>query len=65
MKKYNIWKINGRNDEFCCQIEAKGEISALKKYAKGLLSSGEKWIDKSMKTLNTSYGAEFKAVETI
>lgn len=34
MKKYSIWKTNGKNDMFCCQIEAKGEISALKKYAK-------------------------------
>lgn len=63
MRKYNIWKI-GKSDEYCCQIEANGQISALKKYAKGLLSSGEKWIDKTHKTLNTSYGAEFKAVET-
>ena len=65
MKKYSIWKTNGKNDMFCCQIEAKGEISALKKYAKNILSSGERWIDKEQKTLHTSYGEEYKAVETI
>lgn len=65
MKKYNIFKTNGKSDIFCCQIEAKGEIFALKKYAKNILSSGERWIDKTQKTLCTSYGAEYKAVETI
>ena len=65
MKKYNIWKTNGRSDEFCCQIEARGIVEALRKYSKSILSSGEKWIDKNAKTLNTSYGAEFKAVETL
>ena len=65
MKKFNIWKINGNSDEFCCLIEARDKISALKKYSRSLMSSGIKWIDKSTMTLNTSYGAEFTAVETM
>lgn len=63
MKKYNIWKTNGKSDEFCCQIEAKTQVSALRKYRNSLLSSGQYWIENDC--LRSSYGGEWKAVETI
>lgn len=63
MKKFNIWKTNGRSDEFCCQIDARDNVSALRKYRKSLLSSGEYWIENGC--LRSSYGGEWKAVETI
>ena len=63
MKKYNIWKTNGKSDEFCCQIEAQNQKSALQKYRKGLLSSGQYWIDNNC--LRSSYGGEWEAIETV
>lgn len=63
MKKYNIWKTNGKSDEFCCQVKVKNIISALRKYRKGLLSSGQYWIENNC--LRSSYGGEWKAIETV
>ena len=63
MKKYNIWKTNGKSDELCCQIEAQNQKSALQKYRKGLLSSGQYWIENNC--LLSSFGGEWKAVHTI
>ena len=63
MKKYNIWKTNGKSDELCCQIEAQNQKSALRKYRKSLLSSGQYWIDNNC--LHSSYGGEWKAIETV
>lgn len=63
VKKFNIWKTNGRSDEFCCQIDARDNVSALRKYRKGLISAGEYWIENGC--LRSSYGGEWKAVETI
>ena len=63
MKKFNIWKTNGKSDVFCCQIDARDNIYALRKYRKGLLTTGEYWIDNDC--LRSSYGGEWKAVETI
>lgn len=62
MKKYDIWKTNGKTDEFCCQIEAKNQKIALQKYRKGLLSSGQYWIENNC--LYSSYGGTWIAVET-
>ena len=63
MKKYNIWKTNGKSDELCCQIEAQNQKSALRKYRKSLLSSGQYWIENNC--LRSSYGGEWKAIETV
>ena len=63
MKKFNIWKTNGRCDELCCKINARDGISALRKYKNGLLTTGEYWIENNC--LRSSYGGEWKAVETI
>lgn len=63
MKKFNIWKINGRSDTLCCQIEAKSEHSALRKFQNYLLSSGEYWIENNR--LHSSYGGEWRACETM
>ena len=63
MKKFNIWKTNGKSDELCCQIEAQNQKSALQKYRKGLLSSGQYWIENNC--LRSSYGGEWKAIETV
>lgn len=60
---FNIWKINEKSDVFCCQIEAKSEKSALLKYRKSLLTSGQYWIENCI--LRSSYGGEWKAVETV
>ena len=65
MKKYNIWKTNGKSDELCCQIEAQNQKSALRKYRKGLLSSGQYWIDNNC--LRSSYvenGKQLKQFDT-
>lgn len=62
MKKFNIYKTNGKSGKFCCQLEARDNISALRKYRKGLLSSGQYWIDNGC--LRSSFGGEWKAVET-
>ena len=63
MKKFNIWKINGKEDLFCCQIEAKNQKSALKKYRKTLLSSGQCWMENNI--LLSSYGGQWEAIETV
>ena len=63
MKKYNIWKTNGKSDELCCQVEAKNQKSALQKYRKGLLSSGQYWIENNC--LLSSFGGRWEAVETV
>lgn len=62
MKKFNIWKTNGR-DTLCCQIEAKDQKSALKKYRKSLMLSGQYWIENNR--LHSSFGGEWRAVETL
>lgn len=62
MKKFNIWKITGSH-EFCCSIEAKTAKSALKKYRKTLLSSGQYWIEND--ALYSSFGGAWEAIETI
>lgn len=64
MRKYMIKQIYpDHRVEDCCEIEAKGPLTALKMYAKGLTSSGERYIESGEDGphLYTSYGAEFIA----
>ena len=48
---------------FVDKEEAQNQKSALQKYRKGLLSSGQYWIENNC--LRSSYGGEWKAVETV
>ena len=62
-KTYIIKQVYTDRCENCCEIIARNSASALKKYAKGLMSSGEKTLisENGLYKLITSYGAEFVA----
>ena len=61
MKTFKIYKISGMTNEFCSFIEAQNEKSALKKYCKSLLSSGQYQLMRIGNSyhLYSSYGAEW------
>ena len=63
-----IWKIYDLvSGSECCEVEAGTQKSALKKFQKGLLSSGFYWIEKvgHWYVLRSSFGSEFTAYSPI
>lgn len=64
MKTFEIYKAGMYKNDLCCEINARNEKTALLKYRKSQISSGQYWFEKHGNyELYSSYGGMWFAVE--